>query len=127
MLASQINLCNQIRNGLKSLLNGKQSWWCSMLIPVHVINEYCHPNRPFDPCPDFTQSSALPRTRKIEEGEWFACYNGGALGETLVCIGGPFPSARHLACHAERAGGAVVDYKACYTLFSKSDCCSVKH
>ena len=29
-------------------------------VPVHVINEYCHPERSFDPCPEFNERT-LPR------------------------------------------------------------------
>ena len=29
-------------------------------VPVHVINEYCHPLRSFDPCPEFNEEP-LPR------------------------------------------------------------------
>ena len=29
-------------------------------VPVHVINEYCHPDRSFDPCPGFNEET-LPR------------------------------------------------------------------
>ena len=30
------------------------------LLPMHVLHEYCHPDRPFDPIPDFT--GPLPRS-----------------------------------------------------------------
>ena len=30
------------------------------LLPMHVFHEYCHPDRPFDPVPDFT--GPLPRS-----------------------------------------------------------------
>ncbi len=49
-------------------------------LPVHVINEYCRPDRSFDPCPKFTEAS-LPRSRKCNEGDWFTVsYDGGVLG-----------------------------------------------
>jgi hypothetical protein len=54
-----------------------------LLLPVHVVNQYCHPNRSFDPCPDFNDQSPLPRSRKTDEGDWFTCtYNGGRLGKS---------------------------------------------
>jgi hypothetical protein len=54
------------------------------LLPVHVVNEYCRPDRPFHPCPDFIKDTTLPRTRKTYEGEWYtATYNNGKLGETF--------------------------------------------
>ncbi len=57
-------------------VGGAQLW-----LPAHVIHEYCHEDRSFDPCPTFIEPT-LPRTRKIDEGEWFtAVYNGGKLGE----------------------------------------------
>ena len=57
-----------------------------LLLPAHVINEYCHPTRSFDPCPNFKDSAALPRTRKVNEGEWFtASYNSGTLGVKFAC------------------------------------------
>ncbi len=53
-----------------------------LLLPAHVINEYCHPTRPMYPTPNFKDALVLPRSRKIDEGEWFtASYSGGMLGE----------------------------------------------
>ena len=50
-------------------------------LPAHVINEYCHPSRPFSPCPDFSSDVTLPRSMKINGGEWFtAVLDGGTLG-----------------------------------------------
>ncbi len=59
----------------------KQVGGAQLLLPAHVINEYCRPDRSFEPCPSFMEST-LPRTRKFDKGEWFtASYNGGKLGE----------------------------------------------
>ncbi len=61
--------------------------WCKVvggeqkLLPVHVVNEYCRPDRPFEPCPPEWESK-LPRTREVPEiwdniqskyvkGSWF--------------------------------------------------------
>ena len=33
-------------------------------VPVHIANEYCRPDRSFDPCPEFNEP-ALPRTRSF--------------------------------------------------------------
>ena len=53
------------------------------LLPAHVVNEYCHPTRPFDPCSDFKEM-VLPRRRQFGEGEWFtAKYSGDYLGKLL--------------------------------------------
>lgn len=55
-----------------------------LLLPVHVINEYCHPLRSFYPLPNFNDA-LLPRGRIIQEGEWFsALYEGGMLGEKFA-------------------------------------------
>ncbi len=59
----------------------KQVGGAQLLLPAHVINEYCRPDRSFEPCPSFMEPT-LPRTRKFDEGEWFtASFNGGKLGD----------------------------------------------
>ena len=59
----------------------KQVGGAQLYLPAHAINEFCRPDRSFSPCPAFLEPT-LPRTRKIDEGEWFtAAYNGGKLGE----------------------------------------------
>ena len=64
----------------------KQVGGAQLLLPAHVINEYCRPDRSFVPCPAFTEPT-LPRTRKIDEGEWFtATYNGGLLGDKFAVL-----------------------------------------
>jgi len=56
-------------------------------LPVHVVNEYCHPKEAFDPLPDFKSATRYQpgwRTRITDEGEWFtAKYNGGSLGSNF--------------------------------------------
>lgn len=60
-----------------------------LLLPAHVINEYCHPTRPFYPIPNFKSSDPLPRSREIDVGEWFtATYKGGKLGAACPHVGG---------------------------------------
>jgi hypothetical protein len=69
-----------------------------LLLPAHVINEYCHPTRSFKPCPNFRDTPVLPRTRTIDGSEWFtAVFNNGKLGkkfawahgvEVMLCVGG---------------------------------------
>ncbi len=77
----------------------KQVGGAQLLLPAHVINEYCRPDRSFFPCPDF-QEVTLPRTRKIDGGEWFsAVYNGGKLGDKFACFRGMQMQ------HVEVAGG----------------------
>ncbi len=56
-----------------------------LLLPVHVVNEYCNPARSFVTCPDFTVVDLLQRSRKVDEGEWFTYkYEGGVLGEKFA-------------------------------------------
>lgn len=54
-----------------------------LLLPVHVVNEYCHPTRSFAehreqrysydrPCYNFKDASSLPRNRTINGQDWFA-------------------------------------------------------
>ncbi|HQZ88286.1 MAG TPA: protein kinase [Gammaproteobacteria bacterium] len=48
------------------------------LLPVHVINEYCHPRRSLYPVPNFRDATTLPRTRVGGEWEWFTALSVGA-------------------------------------------------
>lgn len=40
-------------------------YWCKevggkqWLLPAHVVNEYCHPTRPFYPCPEFREDNLI--------------------------------------------------------------------
>lgn len=65
-------------------------YWCravggqQRLLPVHIVNEYCHPTRGFCPCPRFDEAE-LRRSRRCNKGDWFSCeFNGGGLGETFA-------------------------------------------
>lgn len=41
-------------------------------LPAHVVNEYCHPNRPFYPCPNFNDPAPIPqRIHKVGSKDWF--------------------------------------------------------
>jgi hypothetical protein len=53
------------------------------LLPTHVVNEYCHPTRSFQPTPNFTklEPNARWRNRNTKEGEWFDRYRGKLLGD----------------------------------------------
>ena len=56
-------------------------------LPVHVVNQYCHPTRPFSPCPNFNDQIPLPRSRETDEGDWFACEcNGGKIGKNCFAF-----------------------------------------
>ena len=39
-----------------------------LLLPAHVIHEYCRPDRSFEPCPTFMEDT-LPRTTKLDGGK----------------------------------------------------------
>ncbi len=83
----------------------KEVGGAQLLLPAHVINEYCRPDRPFYPCPAF-EEPMLPRTRKISEGEWFtATYNDGKLGENFGVYRGGWRAPRVI----ELASGGVYD------------------
>jgi serine/threonine protein kinase len=66
-----------------------ETHWCKqvggaqLLLPAHVINEYCRPDRAFYPVPNFNQEG-LPRVREIEGIKGSDVYthksNGGELG-----------------------------------------------
>ncbi len=63
--------------------------WCQqvggaqLLLPAHVVNEYCRPDRAFYPLPDFKQEG-LPRVREVAgkagSDAFTHAYNGGQLG-----------------------------------------------
>ncbi|HEV2524449.1 MAG TPA: hypothetical protein VGU44_04905, partial [Gammaproteobacteria bacterium] len=78
----------------KKYTEGNTAWvqqvgGAQFLLPTHVINEYCHPTRPFYPLPNFKDSLVLSRSRTIDAGEWFtATYNDGKLGEKFACYRG---------------------------------------
>lgn len=80
----------------------REKHWCTVVgseqrrLPVHVVNEYCHRTRSFDPCPDFEEET-LPRSRKIvvgyvgidDEEEWYtAKYDGSFLGDSFAIVRG---------------------------------------
>ena len=56
-------------------------------LPAHVVNEYCHPQRCFYPCPDFKaevllrsricerESSSFNKSQGKEEMDWFAALH----------------------------------------------------
>jgi len=69
----------------------RQVGGAQLLLPTHVINEYCHPTRSFDPCPKFEAEGLLPRTRKVTidkeyEDMFKAQWNGGSLGNSFGLV-----------------------------------------
>jgi hypothetical protein len=82
----------------------KQIGGAQLLLPAHVVNEYCRTDRSFSPCPKFDEL-ILPRTQKIDEGEWFsAVYNGGKIGDKFACFRWSGTEARAISMH--HASGA---------------------
>jgi hypothetical protein len=80
------------------------------LLPAHVVNEYCRPDRSFNPCPS-EWTSLLPRTRAVEvygsskwvKGEWFTSSNSSeALGSSFA-----FSRAAGQNSSGKRSGGAL--------------------
>jgi len=56
-------------------------------LPVHVVNQYCHPTRSFKTCPNFANEAKLPRCRKTQSGDWFTCsYNGWVIGKAHFAL-----------------------------------------
>jgi hypothetical protein len=102
-----IKLCNQNEYNAADVKWRRDVGDAQLLLPVHVVNQYCHPKRSFYPCPDFNDQSPLPRSRETDEGEWFTCtYNGGKLGKNCFASvrGGRLGSVslrRLLRCNAE--------------------------
>lgn len=69
----------------------KQVGGAQLLVPMHVLNEYCHPTRSFDPTPDFALTSELPRSRKSE------IYDGNHWVKSDDAITVPVSSSKCLA------------------------------
>jgi len=100
-----INLYNASKWDEGNTAWAKQIGGAQLLLPAHFVNEYCHPKRPFYPTPNFKSALSLPRSRTIEEGEWFtAMYNGGHLGDKFAIYRGS--QARGRACERKDAGNA---------------------
>jgi serine/threonine protein kinase len=63
----------------------KQVGGAQLLLPAHVINEYCRLDRAFYPVPNFNQEG-LPRVREVNgkagSDVYTHHYNGGAMGDT---------------------------------------------
>jgi serine/threonine protein kinase len=83
------------------------------LLPMHVLQEYCHPNRPFDPTPTFTEEE-FPRKAQLDFdlskcGTDFGICRGerGAAAERQVAVVGRW-----------QGPGAPGDRKALATLVS---------
>lgn len=88
--ASWQNLINALDEFIKlqrqSRSTEADSQWCTKvsnaqkLLPTHVVNQYCHPDRSFELCPNFKNSAQLPRSRKTDMGDWFQAIRGRRIG-----------------------------------------------
>jgi TPR repeat protein len=100
-----------------------QRYWCEVvgrnqwLLPVHVVNEYCHPIRTFYPCPTFDEEM-LPRSRICEAGEWYTgMSNRGKLGDTFGVMRSCFKRAEVWHLLYWSAEGAEIDARALENLW----------
>ena len=60
-------------------------------LPAHVVHEYCHPDRGFEPelTVEKLNHKPFPRRLKTDEGDWWvARYNGGGIGGSEINIKG---------------------------------------
>jgi len=84
---------NPLKDTLQAYVTGYDAWYAASNwralhaawmavglvqrdVPVHVAQEYCRPDRSFDPCPEFNEAS-LPRVLSIYDDEgvsatWFS-------------------------------------------------------
>lgn len=95
-----------------------------LLLPAHVISEYCHPTRSFAPIPKWTGEgeAKLPRNGSMVRGGWKS-YNGMSLGDGLYWWRAN-SGALGMGCSwwirgmgvSNTAGYAFVDGKACCEL-----------
>jgi len=93
---------NKLLQALDTYIKHYNSWdedmltdhWCKVvggaqrMLPAHVVNEYCRPDRSFHPTPTFKETS-LPRTRAIyvnkPDEEWFSVvYGDGRIGDSFA-------------------------------------------
>jgi hypothetical protein len=82
----------------------KQVGGAQFLLPAHVVNEYCRPDRAFYPLPDFRQEG-LPRVRGLdeEENDWYTLkYNGGKIGQKWGAVKAFFSHASLMNYHTQR-------------------------
>jgi len=111
-LTNALQTCIDLYNSQK-FEDGNVAWvqqvgGAQRLLPAHVVNEYCHPTRSFEPGTNFMDEGELPRSRRVyvvgwmgvqEGGEWFECsLEGEVLGKSYahVRIDGK------VVCYAER-------------------------
>lgn len=78
------------------------------LLPMHMIHEFCHPTRPFSPCPNFRDDTAPPLNETVSftsdcnhenlkyhtpcKGSWFnvrlGTFKSRTLGDTFMYVRG---------------------------------------
>jgi hypothetical protein len=97
-------------------VGGAQLW-----LPAHAINEYCRPDRSFDPTPNFLEVN-LPRSMKLyrDQGFWFTAeYNGGKIGVKFGVLRSSIVSASvgsDISRVYEWARASVIDHRAACAL-----------
>jgi hypothetical protein len=84
-------------------------------LPMHVLQEYCEPSRPFDPCPNFKANYELKR----ELPDWLSAGDGSLakglstdFGIYRASVGG-----RNRVAGRQVLGGCLVDSLSLATLF----------
>jgi serine/threonine protein kinase len=111
----------------------KEKHWCKKiggaqkLLPAHVVNEYCRPDRSFDPCPR-EWTTTVPRTRVVEiydgskwvKGEWFTPPNSSdVLGVSFAFCRAGVAGAAALTGGGRAAGsGCGADLKSLQALWN---------
>ncbi len=116
-LQKYIDLCNASKWSEAATQWDKQVGSLQRLLPAHVINEYCRPDRSFKPCPDFNSSTPLARTRNTDGGEWYTAYDG-KLGDIFAYVRYSFDKARAVAAVGGVVWYAAADLKSCRTLLA---------
>ncbi len=96
----------------------KQVGGTQRLLPAHVVNEYCRPDRTFEPRPDFNSTVTLPRTRNTDEGDWYTGTKyDGKLGESFAYVRAePSVWAVRGGTRSMWRAWVVCDLKACHAL-----------
>ncbi len=107
--------------------------WCKKvggeqkLLPVHIVNEYCRADRPFEPCPQEWESK-LSRTREMDvwdstqsktvKGSWFVAPSSkDGLGLNFAFCRYYYGFLRRWRGEVGGRGGVVADLKALQSLW----------
>ena len=86
-----------------------------LLLPAHVIHEYCRPDRSFEPCPTFIEDT-LPRTTKLDGGNEL---NRSELGTSYGLLRYNFPGGGTVSCVPSSVSRVrASDHRSCVSLLS---------